>query len=175
MNLMHTRFVLSSIFLILLLSLPFVFKPYAVSQTSMEPVLADGDIVLVDRVSLRFFSPHRGEIVVLRNPHKLGETDVKRVVGLSSENVQVRTTDIVITHADGSEETFASSTTIGGGMRGANGVSFTMKLGSEDYFVLGDNRESSRDSRFFGAAQSADFIGRPIVRVWPLSRFTFSP
>jgi len=175
MNFMHTRFVPNSIFLVLILSLPFVFKPYAVSQTSMEPALADGDIILVDRVSHHFFSPHRGEIVVLHNPHKLVETDVKRVVGLPGETVQVRTTDIVITHADGSEETFASSTTIGGGMRGANGVSFTMKLGSEDYFVLGDNRESSRDSRFFGAAQSADFMGRALARVWPLSRFTFSP
>jgi len=172
---MSIRFVLGSIFLILILSLPFVFKPYAVSQTSMEPALADGDIVLVDRVSLQVLSPHRSEIIVLRNPHKLGETDVKRVVGLPGETVQVRTTDVVITHTDGSESTFAGSTAIGGGMRGANGLSFTMKLGPEDYFVLGDNRESSRDSRFFGAAQSGDFIGRPLLRVWPLSRFIFFP
>lgn len=175
MNFMHTRFVLNFIFLLLILSLPFVFKLYAVSQTSMEPALEDGDIMLVDRVSLRFLSPHRGEIIVLRNPHKLGETDVKRIIGLPGENVQVRNTDAVITHANGSESTFASSTTIGGGTRGANGLSFTMKLGPEDYFVLGDNRESSRDSRFFGAAQSADFIGRLLLRVWPLSRFAFFP
>lgn len=172
---MNTHFVRNSIFLILILSLPFVFKLYMVSQTSMEPALEDGDIVLVDRVSLHFLSLHRGEIIVLRNPHKLGEIDVKRVIGSPGENVQVRNTDVVITDDGGITQTFASSTTIGGGTRGANGLSFTMKLGPEDYFVLGDNRESSRDSRFFGAAQPGDFIGRPILRVWPLSRFAFFP
>ena len=180
----------------LILALPVFLQPYKVQGISMENTLMGGDVVLVDTLSLHVIAPRRGEILVFRNPYKVKEgdriqADVKRVVGLPSETVHVRRDRVVISFAcaqaggargpdsapvqpvDGPcQQTFASSTRIGGGSFGDNTNEFDMYLGPQDYFVLGDNRRDSSDSRYFGAVQAENFVGRSIIRILPLSRFT---
>ena len=179
----------------LILALPVFLQPYKVQGISMENTLMGGDVVLVDTLSLHVIAPRRGEILVFRNPYKVKEgdriqADVKLVIGLPLETVHVRRDKVVIDRACAAPEaprgqqiaiqpqdgpcqsTYASSTVIGGGSYGDNTNEFDMYLGPEDYFVLGDNRRDSSDSRRFGTVQPENFIGRPIIRLLPLSRFT---
>ncbi len=157
---------------LLILVSPFVCTIYLVQGDSMAYALRSKDILLIERVSLQMLSPRHGEIIALRNPHKPSEIVVKRVIGLPGETMHVHDSDVVIVHVDGSEETFSKDTLMGAGSAGENTLNFDMALGPSDYFVLGDNRQSSLDSRIFGAVQPQDFIGRPLLRVFPLSQFT---
>jgi len=190
------RMLLSVVALGVILAVPFFLRPFAVNGISMETTLMGGDVVLVDTLSLHVIAPRRGEILVFRNPYKVKEgdriqADVKRVIGLPLETVHVRRDRVVISFAcaqaggargpdsapvqpvDGPcQQTFASSTRIGGGSYGDNGNEFDMYLGPHDYFVLGDNRRDSSDSRYFGTVQAENFVGRPIIRMLPLLQFT---
>lgn len=145
--------------------LPFFVTFFRVDGSSMEPTYTYGDMLAVERLSVFLVPPHRGELLVFRNPHERSQTDIKRVVGLPGEEVEVRNTDLRIVHADGTETQYTGDTLFGGGGRGLNGLNVTMRLGPEDYFVLGDNREASRDSRLFGAVQHSDMIGRVIMKL----------
>ena len=165
----------SHLLLIFILVSPFIFTAYIVSGNSMEPTLLHGDVLVVDRFSLKLFPPMRNQLIIFRNPHQKEITDIKRVIGLPGETVEITINSLIITYADGTNETFPGNTFFGGGVRGLNGLLFKMKLGKEDYFVLGDNREASRDSRFFGAVQPSDFIGRPVTELFPLSSFKLFP
>lgn len=147
-------------------------------------------------LSIRFMDPVRGELLVFRNPHRQTEDghvqiDIKRVVGLPGETVHVRDEKVVIDRAcssDGTpkkpqyadeqaqdgpcQSTYPRNTLLGGGSNGKNGYNFDMYLGPKDYFVLGDNRSNSSDSRSFGAVQAENFIGRAVLRMLPFSRLT---
>lgn len=155
--------ILALVALLALISIPFFVRPYLIYGDSMYPALHDGDVVLTETLSLRFFTPQHGDIIAHRDPHKKDAVDVKRVIGLPGETVIVNERDVVITLRSGEEKRFGSGTLIGG--PGDNGRAYLMRLGPEDYFVLGDNRRTSADSRSFGAVQSTDFIGRVFLRI----------
>lgn len=185
---------LSVVSLLVILAVPFILRPYAVNGQSMETTLTSGDVVLVDALSLKLIGLERGELLVFRNPHRKKEgdhteVDIKRIVGLPGETVHVRLDTVVIGRNCGAagepaapqrvdiqpqdgpcQTTYASSTVLGGGSFGNNTNEFDMFLGPEDYFVLGDNRADSSDSRLFGTVQPENFIGRPLLRALPLSR-----
>lgn len=153
-------------------ALPWVVRPYRVQGGSMHPTLKDRQVVFIETISHYVVQPSRGEIMVLNNPHKPSETDIKRVIGLPGETVHVLPDRVVISRACGGasgaplapqdgpcQTTYATSTPIG---RGNNGIVFDMFLGPYDYFVLGDDRRDSSDSRLFGAVQRENIIGRVI-------------
>ncbi len=153
--------------LVIILSIPFFVHPYLIYGDSMYPTLRDGSLVLIESASLRIVGPQRGEVIAHRDPHKKEMTDVKRVVGLPGETVKVEESRVIVTSIEGREVVYEKGTVIGGS--GNNGRIFSMKLGPEDYFVLGDNRRTSADSRSFGAVQPSDLIGRIVLRI-PSSR-----
>lgn len=176
--------------IVLIVSIPFIFRLYVVGGGSMYPTLHDGELVVVDTVSHLGVAPRRGEILVFRNPHRALDgnrvaIDIKRVIGLPGETVHVRNDRVVISRAcdahgsplapryeaiapqDGPcQVTYASSTLIGGGAEHENTNEFDMFLGPRDYFVLGDDRRDSSDSRAFGAVQSGDIIGRVMIKLY---------
>ena len=152
-----------------LLSLPFVFRPYAVTGGSMEPTLHEGEVVLSEKLTYRFHIS-RGEIIVFRNPHEKHVIEVKRVIGLPSETIEMGSEGVTVIRECKGEKgekgeergetgecsvSFPTGTIIGGEFNGT----FRIKLGPEDYLVLGDNRSKSSDSRTFGAVQKSDIIG----------------
>lgn len=144
---------------------PFVVRIHRVIGASMEPTLSMGHIVFVETVSIHFFAPRRGEIIAMHNPHKKEEVLAKRVVGLPGERVHVRDNSVMVEHACKSaqcESVYTANTILGGGATGRNQLEADMFLGPMDYYVLGDNRQGSLDSRLFGAVQPSDFIGRVI-------------
>ena len=155
----NTRAVVT-VFALLILALPFVFRPYVVTGGSMEPTYHEGQAILIEKLTPHFYV-WRGEVLVIRNPHDKSVTEVKRVVGLPNEDITIGQNNVTVTHPDGRAETFGADTSIGRGQT----EFFHMYLGPRDYMALGDNRSKSSDSRTFGAVQAGDIIGHVIMQI----------
>lgn len=142
----------------------FFLKPFIVVGESMFPAFPADERLVAETLSKYFLKIKRGETIVFREPHERKEIFVKRVIGLPGETVRLADNSVTIISSDGIEEIFGEGTLIGGKR---NGDPMEMKLGPEDYFVMGDNREKSTDSRHFGTVQLADIVGRSILRGFP--------
>ena len=156
------------------LLITYVGQRTVVDGASMEPTLADGDNLIVDKISYRFKEPERFDIIVFPFQYQEGVYYIKRIIGLPGETVWIDTDgSIYIDFGEGMtllEESYGkqiiSPEHIG---RASNPV----VLGEDEYFVLGDNRNNSSDSRtdMVGNIKRDDIIGKAWVRVWPLSDF----
>ena len=135
----------------------------------MSPTLKDKENLILDKISYHFRDPERYEIVVFPPKYKENTYYIKRVIGLPGETVQIRDGDVYI---DGMrlEEDGAYGKINDPGL-----AAEPFLLGEEEYFVLGDNRNDSIDSREpeVGAVRREDILGRAFFRLWPLSEFGF--
>ncbi len=168
------------ILIALLIILPirfFIFQPFIVSGSSMEPNFSNGQYLIIDEVSYRFSDPARGDVIVLRYPKDPKQFFIKRIIGLPGDTVTVDNGRVTITNDSNSkgvtvaEEylpsqglTFPHNTTIIGGKK-------TLTLKSDEYFMMGDNRLASSDSRDWGPLEKNEIVGKVFVRVLPLSEF----
>lgn len=146
----------------------FVGQRTRVSGQSMETTLQDGDNLIVDKISYRFHDPLRYDIIVF--PYKYEENTfyIKRIIGLPGETVQVKDG---YTYINGKKLT---SDIYGREVMDEPGIAKEpIKLGSDEYFVLGDNRNHSQDSRdpYVGVLKRSDLMGRAFVRIYPLNKF----
>jgi signal peptidase I len=146
----------------------FIFKPFYVEGESMEPNFQEKEYLIIDEITYRFKEPTRGEVVVLRSPTVERDFYLKRIIGLPGERVKVENNKVVIYNNENSsgilvEESYLNQATPG---------SVTFTLGADEYFVMGDNRKASYDSRRFGPISRDDIIGRAWFRGWPIDRIT---
>jgi signal peptidase I len=145
----------------------FLIQPFYVKGASMEPNFYDHEYLIIDEISYRFREPVRGEIVVFRYPRDPDQYFIKRVVALPGETIEITENHVIIyneEHPNG----FELKEEYLGGER-TNGKE-RVTLGEDEYFVLGDNRDSSLDSRSFGTLTRDHLIGRVWARGLPLSR-----
>lgn len=149
----------------------FLIQPFYVKGASMEPSFFDHEYLVIDEISYRFSEPNRGDIVVFRYPLDTKQHFIKRVIGLPGETVEVDETGIKIyndTYPNGmsvDESGYLSEGTP------ASTMKRTLNLKADEYFVMGDNRGSSYDSRYFGAIKRSDIVGRVWLRGWPFDRW----
>jgi len=143
----------------------FLFKPFYVRGQSMEPTFFEHDYLIIDELSYRFREPKRGEVVVFRAPNG---TDyyLKRVIGLPGERVKIENNKVIIYNEEKPQgmvldEAYLEEQTLGNVME---------TLGQDEYFLLGDNRDASYDSRRFGSVSKKKLVGRAWLRGWPPSR-----
>jgi signal peptidase I len=150
----------------------FVLQPYYIPSGSMEPTLKVGDRVLVNKLSYDLHSVHRGDIVVFGKPPddiSPGIKDlIKRVVGLPGETISTRNGEVYINGSELAEPWLPKGQVPVPG--GPSCVLQTTTIPSGEYYVMGDNRGNSEDSRCFGPISGKLIVGRAFVRVWPLSR-----
>jgi signal peptidase I len=144
----------------------FLIQPFVVKGASMEPNFFDSEYLIIDELTFHFRNPERGEIVVFRPPQHTDQYYIKRVIGLPGETVEIRNGVITIYNAENPNgfaltETYISEVTEGRDRR---------TLGADEYYVMGDNRDASLDSRYFGAVPRDNLIGRVWVRGLPLDR-----
>lgn len=144
----------------------FIFQPFLVRGVSMEPNFHNGDYLIVDEISYRFQEPQRGEVVVFRYPNDLSQRYIKRVVGLPGETVDIQNGKIIISGPSAAPQMFTLDEDRYLG-RGNTEGSLKVKLGGNEYFVLGDNRMFSSDSRIWGSLPRKDIVGRVFLRVFP--------
>ena len=143
----------------------FIFQPFFVQGISMQPNFATGDYLIVDELTYRLRSPERGEVIVFKYPKDPTQRYIKRVIGLPGETVQIQDGKVTIDNSSGlmtlNESAYLPDTYVPGNVK--------ITLASDEYFVMGDNRDFSSDSRSWGPVPRKDIIGRALVRAWPFT------
>jgi signal peptidase I len=150
----------------------FLFQAFYIPSASMVPTLRENDRVLVNKLSYRLHDVHRGDIVVFEAPPGAddGVDDlVKRVIGLPGEEISFRDNRVYV-EGEPLDEGYLPEGTL---TQPTCDVAETVAVPPGEYWMMGDNRMSSRDSRCFGAIPEDDIIGRVFVRIWPLGRIGF--
>jgi len=154
----------------------FLIQPFFVNGASMNPNYLNGDYLIIDEISYRFNPPERGDVIVFRYPLDHSQFFIKRIIGLPGETVKIENNKIFIYNErvippgdDGSfkgvvldESEYLGEIDTPGNLQ--------IKLGEDEYFVLGDNRKASSDSRKWGGVDDHLITGRAWFRAWPFDR-----
>ena len=143
----------------------FVVQPFLVSGSSMEPSFYNSDYLLVDELTYRFREPSRGEVIVFKYPGNHRSYYIKRIIGLPGEHIVIDNGKISI-YKDGKgidlKEPYISHLKSSG--------HFETTLNENQYFVMGDNRNFSFDSRSWGSLNRSEIIGLARLRLWPMNK-----
>lgn len=146
----------------------FVAQPFVVRGASMEPNFQESEYLIIDEASYYFREPERGEVIVFRYPQNPSEFFIKRIIGLPGEKVEIRDNKVYLTNAEQPEGFILSEEYL---PRDALTIYDTnAELTGEQYFVMGDNRLYSSDSRRWGPLERKYVIGRALLRLWPPSQ-----
>lgn len=158
-------FVFAAVYLII----HYVGERTEVKGDSMYPALQDGDNLIVDKISYRFTDPKRFDIVVFPFRYQEDTFYIKRIIGLPGETVQIDDGKIYV-NGKVLSESYGYETISNPGL-----ASSPITLGEQEYFVLGDNRNNSADSRepSIGTISRSDIIGKAWLRVWPFDKIGF--
>ena len=172
MNRKLKDFLSTSIYLLIVLVMTFLVVTYVgqrtkVSGASMEPTLSDGDNLLVDKISYRFSEPERFDIIVF--PFRYAEQTyyIKRIIGLPGETVYIDDEGQIFINGELLKEAYGKEVIVD------PGTAYEMlTLGEDEYFVLGDNRNNSSDSRdpVVGNIHRDELIGKAWMRIYPFSK-----
>lgn len=167
-EILSTVIYLGVVFLLTFLFITFVMQRTEVSGHSMEPTLQDRDSLLIEKVTYRFKDANRFDIVVF--PYRYGNDEffIKRVIGLPGETVQIDMEGNIFINGSLLVENYGAETLVDPGIA-LSGVT----LGEDEYFVMGDNRNHSMDSRdpSVGVINKKDILGHAFVRIYPFSSF----
>lgn len=149
-----------------------IAQPFIVRGASMEPTFHNGEYLIIDEFSYFLREPARGEVIVFRYPVNPSEFFIKRIIGLPGETIQIQNGEIFVynnQYPDGFRlddpylkemQTFFNE---------------KISLNDKEYFVLGDNRSASLDSRRWGALDKNLIVGRTLIRLWPFNRLSLLP
>ena len=153
----------------------FLIQPFYVKGASMEPSFYDHEYLIIDEISYRFNDPSRGDIIVFKYPKDPSQYFIKRIIGLPGEVVDISDNRVYIHGADDNKQKYLleENEYLPDENRTLDSRKWT--LGPDEYYVMGDNREYSLDSRRFGPVDSSLIIGRVWFRGWPFWRFTTFP
>ena len=162
------------VLLVVLVVIPirvFVISPFIVDGESMHPTFENLDYLIVDEFVYNFATPARGEVVVFRYPENPSIFYIKRIIGLPGETVSINRGAVSITTQVGDILILDESYTVNEDATYTKNVT----LNADEYFVMGDNRPNSSDSRVWGPLPKKDIIGRVDLRLLPISEFGLFP
>jgi len=149
----------------------FIAQPFVVSGSSMFPTFHNGEYLIVDELSYRLREPQRDEVTIFRYPKDPKKFYIKRIIGLPNETIDISGSSVTVTnteHPDGFilEQPFVENN--------SNNITH-FELKADEYFVMGDNRAQSSDSRYWGAVPRKNLIGKAFLRLFPLNKLGISP
>ncbi len=155
------------VFGICFLIITFVGQRSRVSGSSMEPTLSDGDNLIVDKISYRLHDPERFDIIIFPYQYEDNTYYIKRIIGLPGETVYINDAGEIYINGTLLKENYGLETIQNPGL-----ASEPITLGEDEYFVMGDNRNNSTDSRFasVGKIKRQDIIGKAWVRIYPFNK-----
>lgn len=156
-------FEVAAVAIIVACAFKFLAQPFLVQGASMEPNFDNGDFLLVDEISYRFKDPVRGDVIVFRAPTEEKQYYIKRVIGLPGEKIVVKDGEVFINGTKLNEQYLAEGTVTKTLQQGE------FALGANQFFVLGDNRMVSFDSRNWGPLSRGKIVGLVQLRIWPVS------
>ena len=150
----------------------FVAQPFIVSGASMEDTFQSGEYLIVDQLTYHFEAPQRGDVVVFRYPRDPSKFFIKRVIGMPGDTLTIDGNIVKIKNDEYPEEIVLDEPYI---RDMKMDTQLTVVLGSGEYFVMGDNRNASSDSRTWGILEEDKIIGRALLRLFPLSSVDVFP
>lgn len=147
----------------------FILQPFLVEGSSMEPNFHNREFLLVDRISYKFNQPQRGQVIIFKFPKNPSEDYIKRIIGVPGDNIKVEAGQVYVNGniisqdflPDGAQTNVSSS----------RSNSLELTLNQNEFFVMGDNRDNSSDSREWGIVPQANLIGRAWFIVYPFNYF----
>lgn len=166
----QTLVVFGAIFALIYL---FVAQPHKVSGNSMVPTFKNGDYILTDKLSYRFGTPKKGDTIVLKNPRDETQDFIKRIIATPGDTLKIDNSKVYVNGQNLSESYLPAGTLTRTGSFLTEGSE--VKVGINQYFVFGDNRQHSSDSREWGAVTKEEIIGKVFFRYWPLKSFGLTP
>lgn len=148
-----------------------IAQPFVVSGESMFPTFHDKEYLIVDEISYILGTAKRGDVVIFKYPGDTSRFFIKRVIGLPNESISVQHGEVIITNKEYPKglkltEPYVNETNFDGG---------TYETGDNEYFVMGDNRNRSSDSRFWGVLPKKLIVGRAFLRLLPLKEISYLP
>lgn len=147
----------------------FLFQPFIVKGESMSPSFESGDYLIVDEISYRFSEPQRGDVVVFKYPKDESQRFIKRVIGLPGETIVIENGQVSITKIDGTI-TILDEVYLPDDLKTYGDANTSLK--SDEYFVMGDNRTYSYDSRSWGVVPEKNIIGKASLRLYPVTEIS---
>lgn len=165
------RFILIAIAIVLPIRV-LIAQPFIVSGSSMFPTFKDNQYLIVDQISYRFEDPQRGDVVIFRFPLDESKFFIKRIIGLPNETVNIKNGIVSVTDKNGTVVTLDEPYLEGDKESHEN---FSAVLKDGEYFVMGDNRIASSDSRSWGLLPRKNVVGKAFLRLLPASDVAINP
>lgn len=154
----------------------YIAQPFLVKGRSMEQTFSDGDYLIVDQLSYNFTTPKRSDIVVFHTEFiqggKESEYYIKRVIGVPGDRVVIKDGNVILYKDNGNIPTKLEEAYLIEGLKTIAPNSIDVVLKDHEYFVMGDNRGNSSDSRYWGPVDKEYIVGKPIVRLFPFNTIT---
>lgn len=144
----------------------FLFQPNQVKGSSMFPSFKDGEYIFTDKISYRIGEPRRGDVIVFKSPKNSDVDFIKRVIGLPGEKVKIKSGKVYVNDRILDESSYLTSDVFTG-PESFLGENQELTIPEGKYFVMGDNRPHSSDSRDFGPVVPSEFVGKVFFRYWP--------
>jgi len=149
----------------------FIAQPFIVSGSSMVPTFENRQYLIVDEISYRLSEPERDDVVIFKYPKDTKKFFIKRIIGLPNEIVDIKGNEVIITnkkHPDGFtlDQSYVKN-------NANNNIHFELK--DKEYFVMGDNRTASSDSRYWGAVPEKLLVGKAFLRLLPINKISIMP
>jgi signal peptidase I len=161
-------------FIALLIVIPvrmFIAQPFIVSGASMEDTFHSGEYLIIDQISYHLDDPKRGDVIVFRYPQDPSKFFIKRIIGMPGDTISIEGNTVDIVTKDGEEivldEPYIKSM--------KENTNLSEVLGDREYFVMGDNRDFSSDSRVWGVLQKEKIIGKAFLRLFPFNEADILP
>lgn len=149
----------------------FVAQPFIVSGSSMYPTFEDGNYLIVDEISYRFEKPHRGDVIIFRYPKDKKKFFIKRVIGLPNETIEIKDSSVIIKNNTNPNGFILAEPYV----KSATYSNLAVELEADEYFLMGDNRNASSDSRSWGNVKENLIVGRAFLQLLPLDEIYLLP
>lgn len=166
------KFIILALIIVLPIRL-WIAQPFVVSGASMDPTFANGQYLIVDELSYRFQSPTRGDVIVFEPPVDQSKYYIKRIIGLPEETIQINGSTVTIKNQEHPEGFVLNEPFVYVGNEKVDSLSITLK--KDQYFVMGDNRKASSDSRIWGPISKEAIVGKPAARLFPIGDISVYP
>lgn len=148
----------------------FIAQPFIVSGSSMVPTFNNGEYLIIDEISYRFNNPERGDVIILKYPDNPSKFFIKRIIGLPGEKINIINGKVSIEKSDGQTEEIEEEYVINKSFDNSS-----LSLEENEYFVMGDNRPNSLDSRSWGVLPKNLIKGRAFLRLLPVGKIGIFP
>ena len=167
-EILSTSVYLLGVLLVTYLIVNYVGQRTEVVGSSMESTLSDGDNLIVDKITYRFREPERYDIIVFPFKYEKSTYYIKRIIGMPGETIRIDKVGVIYVNDEIVNEYYGREVILDPGI-----AKNEITLGEDEYFVMGDNRNNSTDSRdpMVGNIDRDDILGRAWLRIWPLSKF----